>query len=312
MPWSPVARRSRTRRARALLEPRLCDVRLLHRPVLVRPGRLQPAWPAEHGLRVRLVRLRRGARPRTGRVPYAGRGLKRPRSAAVAGRRQHVHRPHRGCFVDDEATGPPPGPARPDHRSGEPAAVLRGLGRRADALRRDAPEHLLALRRPRSDRGRSDSLQAAAVGSAGQLSEPQPGAADAAVPELVGEPAQLEEHPGRNAGQRNVRDARLGLELAADDLRRRRPLGLRRDERSLPVPHLLLAAAGSQLPRRRTVVLELHRRPAVRGVGPVLLPDHLRPGGLGNVVLGPQPRLAHAGRRWPAGVPRAALQRVHR
>ena len=61
-----------------------------------------------------------------------------------------------------------------------------------------------------------------------------------------------------------------------------------------------------------SVVVELHRRPAVRGVGAVLLPDHLRPGGLGDALLRAQPRLAHAGRRWPAGVPRAALQRVHR
>ena len=78
-------------------------------------------------------------------------------------------------------------------------------------------------------------------------------------------------------------------------LGRRRPVGLRRGQPALPLPHVLRRVAGRELLRRRGHGLELDRRPDLRpGRQPVLRRDHQRPGrALGRCTRAPRRNVNH-------------------
>ena len=134
-------RRGRQHRGQ-LLQPRLRDVRLLHRPVLVRPGREQPARAAEHGLRLRLVRVRRGpdlieaSSTRSAALEPCCL-LSRDGGNTFTDLTEDATRRRRRTACTPISTR--------WSRSGQAAAVLGGLGRRPDAVGRHAGGHLGAM-----------------------------------------------------------------------------------------------------------------------------------------------------------------------
>ena len=131
-------------------------------------------------------------------------------------------------------------------------------------------------------------------------------------------PHDADRPAGRHAGQRDVGGHDDQPELAADDVRRRRPVRLRRRQAERPVQQLLLAVHGRELPERRSDRLGDHLGQPVRpehgrpeGGDRVLRAGDRRPGGLGHAVLRRAARLADARQRRRSGLPRGELPRVH-
>ena len=157
----------------------------------------------------------------------AARRQQRPCSAAVDGRRRdlerHDPRPGRRRLA-------PSGPARARHRAGQAAPVDRRRRRRRRSLERPVRRRLGRLRQPSvSTASQPRVLPVAALADPGSVDAAEQGAADAAVPEPLGRSAASAEQPdGRHAGQRHVRVQGLERGLAADHLRRRRPVRLER------------------------------------------------------------------------------------
>ena len=83
-------------------------------------------------------------------------------------------------------------------------------------------------------------------------------AADAAVPEPVGQPARRRQAAGRDAGQRHVGEPRPGPVGEHDD-RRRRPVRLRRRDPGVPLPEPLRAQPVGELRQRRDGEVDLCR-----------------------------------------------------
>ncbi len=236
-----LAARRRQRQRRALEEADderqrragIRDVRLLHRPVLVRPGRRDAFRRAGHGVRARLVHLRRAgsALERT-----RGRSLDDGRRAGSRGEQPDVHGRHgrRGREHD------PPRPARDRVRAGQPGYLVGGFGRRHRPVERGLRGHLESVRHPSARRGQPADVPQAPLGGADEALQPQRGPDDAAAPVDLGQPEEPDgrDH-GRDAGQRNL--ALLGKLEAVDpdDLRRRRPVGLRRRQPGDPLQPVL-------------------------------------------------------------------------
>ena len=86
---------------------------------------------------------------------------------------------------------------------------------------------LVVVRHARSQPDLARALQAAALAGAEAAGVDEQRAADAPVPEPVGEPARRRHAAGRDAGQRHVGEPRAGAVGEHDD-RRRRPVRLRR------------------------------------------------------------------------------------
>ena len=118
---------------------------------------------------------------------------------------------------------------------------------------------------------------------------------------------------GRHAGQRHVGDARQPGQVGEHDDRRRRPVGLRRRDARVPLPHVLRRVTGRELLGRRHRRLELDRRSDLRHRRPVLRADHHRPGGVADDVRRHDQRPADEDARHGDDDARrvpAALQRV--
>ena len=231
-----------------------------------------------------------------------------------------VHRHDVGCATSPDRCQPnvaiAPGLARDRRDPGHGRRDLRhrtaGSCARAACLRtsrRNARARGLTAPQP-------CALPADALRGADVPVQPEQEALDAAVPEPVRRRGQPQAPPGRDAGQRHVRDDRLGRHLAADHLRRRRPVGLQRGQQRREVqlvhvgqfhdanfqngdPTKWVIASGP-------IVVEPGRLELLRS-------DHRRsePGQRGTIFEGSQSVWRTQDWGGQPGVPRGQLPRVH-
>ena len=163
----------------------LRDLRLLHRTVLVRPGRRDASWTTRHRLRDRFLYLRRG-----------GIAVERARRAAFddgrrtgSGEQQpHVHRHDVGRTVAPLRDSPRS--ARAGVPPDEPEHLVEHVGWRRRAVERRICRHLEPVRRPAIGRGEHSHVQSPPLGGPLQDVQPERGSEDTAVHECLGESAE--------------------------------------------------------------------------------------------------------------------------
>ena len=238
----------------------LAHVQLLHRPVLVRQLRLHAAGPAGRRVPRRLVPVRRGRH----NGPY------------VANHRAVLRSTDAGMnFTDmtmDSTDVDHPNGMHPDqHRlvtnprnpsqffEASDGGIIRSSGQFAD---RSSDCDSRGLAEPYLSRCH-ELLSAIPT----RLESMNRGLGTIQFQSLSVSPFDSGRAAGWDAGQRNVGELRKHPHVAPDLLGRRRPVGLRRGQSALPLPHVLRRVAGRELLRRRDHGLELDRRPDLRDSG---------------------------------------------
>ena len=268
-----ATRRARTRPARATR-------RSTSAPASAGTTRASTARP---GSRTWSTSSARSSTPRRRTAPDGPRPgrLERPRGAALAGRRQHVHRPDRGRDVADEPQRAPPGPARAVTNPGNPLQFFEGSDGGLMLLRRHARGHLVAAATRAASTGavlaRCKQLLSAVPGELHDLNN---GLQTLQFQSLSVNPPNPKNIQGGTQDNGTFETPGSSIDLAADDLRRRRPVGLRRDEPDTSGSTRTSRSRSTSASRTATPPSwDLDRRPAVRGSRvAVLLPDHHRPG----------------------------------
>ena len=206
--------------------------------------------------------------------------------------------------------------ARAGLPAGQPERLVERLRRRGRPLER----RLRRTSRPSAPNGRSaPRASSPATGCSRavptQHLQPERRPHDPAVPERVAEPAQPDRRAdGRHAGQRHLVVHGQLEHVDADDLRRRRPVRLRRRQSRHPLQPVLQRVRRRELPRRRPDQVghrdradPEQRRGGWRSTGP-RSPTRSSPGH--DLHRLPE-RLADEGQRRRPGLPGGQLSRVH-